>query len=57
MLAVPFDGSKEGPVIAKPEVLFKDEYDFCQGLTTATIAASPGRPRWFACALRRMRTG
>ena len=35
MLAVPFDGSKEEPVVGKPEVLFKDEYDFGLGLTTA----------------------
>jgi Tol biopolymer transport system component len=35
MLAVSFDGSKEEPAIGKPEVLFKDEYDFGLGLTTA----------------------
>ena len=34
-LTVPFDGSREEPIIGKPEVLFKDDYDFGQGLTTA----------------------
>jgi serine/threonine protein kinase/Tol biopolymer transport system component len=35
MMAVPFDGSKDEPVIGKPVALFKDEYDLGQGVTNA----------------------
>jgi hypothetical protein len=35
ILAVPFDGSKNEPVIGKPLPLFRDEYDFGLGVTTA----------------------
>jgi hypothetical protein len=35
MVVVPFDGSKEEPIIGKQAPLFKDDYDFGLGLTTA----------------------
>jgi len=41
MIAVPFDGSKDEPVIGKPSPLFKDEYEFGQGLTTANYDRTP----------------
>lgn len=33
LMAVPFDGSRDEPVIGKAAALFKDEYDFGQGTT------------------------
>ena len=35
MMAVPFDGSRDEPVIGKAEALFKDEYDLGMGVTIA----------------------
>ena len=35
IIGVPFDGSKNEPVIGKPAALFRDEYDFGLGLTSA----------------------
>ena len=35
MMAASFDGSKDVPIIGKPVVLFKDEYDLGQGVTNA----------------------
>lgn len=35
MIAVPFDGSRDQPVIGRPARLFADEYDLGQGITIA----------------------
>jgi len=41
LMAVAFDGSRAAPVVSKPSVLFKDEYDMGIGLTTANYDVTP----------------
>ncbi len=41
MVAVTFDGSGKEPVIGKPTPLFKDDYDFGQGVTIAAYDVMP----------------
>lgn len=44
VMAVPFDGSRDEPVIGKATALFKDDYDFGQGVTIANYdVAADGR--------------
>jgi eukaryotic-like serine/threonine-protein kinase len=41
LMAVPFDGRGEEPVLGKPVALFEDEYDLGLGTTTANYDVTP----------------
>lgn len=42
---MPFNGAKAEPIIGKPVPLFKDEYEFGQGITIANYDVTP-EGRW-----------